>query len=177
MRAVESGVAVRIPIPPVLRRLRRQHDEAAALGVPPHVTVLYPFLPPDRLTPSVRSQLAALAAAHTSFQVRLTAVGRWPTVVYLRAEPADRLVALTMAIAARWPEFPPYGGAHAELVPPLTVCETDDPARLDVIERGLTGIHLPILAWVDRLEVLSEGDDGRWRLCWRLPLGPASGRR
>src|SRR6185312_14804244 len=29
--------------------LRREHDSSAALGVPAHVTILFPFLPPERV--------------------------------------------------------------------------------------------------------------------------------
>jgi 2'-5' RNA ligase len=168
---VESGIAIRIPIPPKVHRLRRHYDDGASLGVPPHLTVLYPFLPTDRLEPRVRDQLARIAREHEPFEVELTAVGRWPRVVYLVAEPADRLVALTNVVAECWPDFLPYGGAHAELVPHVTICESDDPLRLDAVERELDGIGLPIRARAERLEVLTEGEDGRWRPHWRIRLG------
>jgi len=167
---VESGIVIRIPIPPTVQRIRRLYD-AAALGVPPHVTVLYPFLPAERLEAGVREELARIARGHEPFDVELTAVGRWPDVVYLQAEPADRLVALTEAVAEQWPDFPPYGGAHARLVPHLSVGESDDPVALDAVERDLAGISLPIRARAERLEVLTEGGDGRWRPHWLLRLG------
>ena len=171
---MESGIAIRIAVPGTVRRIRRLHDDAATLGIPPHVTILYPFLPPDRLRPSVRQELARIARAHEPFDVELTAVGRWPGVVHLLAEPADRLVALTTALAKQWPDFPPYGGAHRVLVPHLTVSETDDPAILDAVARDLAVVRLPIRARARRLEVMTELDDGRWRLRWRLPLGSRS---
>ena len=45
----ESAVIVAVPAAePAVRAHRQQFDRAAAWGVPAHVTVLYPFVPPFR---------------------------------------------------------------------------------------------------------------------------------
>jgi len=129
---------------PLVGDWRRLHDESAAAGVPAHVTVVAPFLPPDRLTPGVIAELRALCSARHAPQVRFRRVRRFPPldgaagVVYLDPEPADGLRALTEAVVARWPEAPPYGGIHDAIVPHLTVAIADDPT-LDAVERSLTG--------------------------------------
>jgi 2'-5' RNA ligase len=141
------------------------------LRTPCHLTILYPFLPPDRLDRSVRVELARIAAAHEPFEVELTAVRRWPTVVHLAAEPADRLIALTRAVERAWPDFPPYGGVHAELVPHLTLAETDDLTVLDAVAIAADALWLPIRSRAGSMDVLTEDEDGMWRLRWRVPLG------
>ena len=98
-----SAVVVRIPVPAAVRRLRRHWDLTAPMGVPPHVTVLFPFLPPVDLTPDVRRRLAAIARSHEPFEVAFRGVGRFPTVVYLEPDPPVPFEALTAAVARRSP--------------------------------------------------------------------------
>lgn len=168
---MESGVTIRLSVPDAVRRLRHRFDPNAALGIPAHVTILYPFLPPEDLDDSVRTALARIATEHEPFDVALVEVGRWPTVVYLRPEPADRFLSLTRSVFARWPSCPPYAGIHTELVPHLTLAETDDGAVLEETATAAGKLHLPIRSRASSIEVLTDSDDGTWRLRWRLPLG------
>ena len=46
--------AILVPVPgaePVAGRLRARFDRSAGRGIPAHVTVLYPFVPPGQITP------------------------------------------------------------------------------------------------------------------------------
>jgi hypothetical protein len=67
--APASESVVLVPVPEAERVVsphRAQLDRSAALGVPAHVTVLYPFVPPPAITPPM---LDALAGAVTSVGV------------------------------------------------------------------------------------------------------------
>ncbi len=164
-----SGIVVRITVPVAIARLRRRWDRAAGAGVPAHVTILFPFLAPERLTPTDRRALAEIATGQEPFDVRFARVGRFPGVVYLVPEPSDPFARLTAEVVARFPDFPPYGGAFDGVVPHLTVTEADG-ADLDAIsDRAATS--LPFGCRITALEVIVEGDDGRWRPRWRIPLG------
>ena len=55
----------------------------------PHVTVLFPFLPVDALTPDVHAALADLAAQRRQFAARFDSVERHDQMVWLL--PADQL--------------------------------------------------------------------------------------
>jgi 2'-5' RNA ligase len=164
-----SAIIVRVPIPAGIERVRRRWDRAASLGVPPHVTILFPFFSPDRLEPPVRHELWAIAAAHVPFDVRFASVGRFPGLAYLAPEPAVEFTSLTEACVARFPDFQPYGGAHEDVVPHLTVVESDEAPMAEItsaLER-----HLPFSHRVQALEVITPTQAGPWRLRWRLPLG------
>jgi 2'-5' RNA ligase len=165
----ESAVVVRLPIPPALERIRRRRDPVASVGIPAHVTILYPFVDPDALGSGVRRELAAIAARHEPFRVRFAQVGVWPGVVYLAPEPAGRFTGLTDDLVAAFPDHPPYGGAFDEVIPHLTITESAD-TRLDTIAAE-AATSLPFERAVTRLEVLVEGPDRRWRARWRIPLG------
>lgn len=160
---------MRIPVPPALERSRRLWDWAAGVGVPAHVTILFPFLPIGRLEPAVRADLAAIVSTHGSFDVRFARVERFPGVVYLAPEPSAPFTRLTVAVVARYPDFPPYGGAFDTVIPHLTIAESDDGPFDEIAEHARA--TLPFEHRVSALELIVEGGDGRWRTRWRVPLG------
>ena len=168
-----SAVIVRVPVPAPVERIRRRWDYAARLGVPSHVTVLFPFFGPDDLDRAVRRELAAIATRHRPFRVRFERVGRWPSVAFLAPEPSEPFARLTRDVVERFPDYPPYEGAHAEVVPHLTVAENPN-APLDEIA-GAVEAALPFEHLVTSLAVLIETADGRWHGHWRLPLGGSNG--
>jgi 2'-5' RNA ligase len=165
-----SAIVVRIRVPAGIERLRRAHDRSARLGVPAHVTILYPFVAASELLPAIREEVATIAAEIRAFEVGFESVARWPGVVYLEPQPSAPFTALIDRAAARFPEHQPYGGAISEVIPHLTVVESDG-APLDEILVA-AGAALPFKAEADALEVLVEGDDGRYRRRWRLPFRP-----
>jgi 2'-5' RNA ligase len=167
-----SGVVVRVRLPPALERLRRHDDVAASAGVPPHVTLLFPFMPVAALRRHPRRALAEIAATVEPFEVRFATVGRFPGAVYLVPEPDRPFVTLTEAIAARFPDYQPYEGAFDEVIPHLTLVESAT-ASLDEIAEAAQR-YLPFSCHVAVMELLVEGPDERWHGHWRIPLG--SGR-
>ena len=164
-----SAIVIRVSVPSGLDRVRRRWDTAPRLGIPAHVTILFPFVQASELTKAHRSSLAAIARRHQPFEIDFRRVGRFPTVVYLVPEPSAPITALTEGIAAAYPGYLPYGGMFDEVVPHLTVTE-DESAPLDAIAAE-TGRWLPFTHRATALEVLVESSEGRWRGRWRLSLG------
>ena len=160
-----------IPLPARLRRLRIEHDDNANRGVPPHVTLLFPFAPAGALTRALREDVARVATAHEPFAVIFRAVGTFPSVVYLAPEPSSPFLRLTADLFSAFPAYPPYEGeiAMEALVPHLTMAE-DAGDRAAALPREIAP-SLPIRAVVRSLAVIAEDDHGRWSLRWRLPLG------
>jgi 2'-5' RNA ligase len=147
-------------------RLRHTHDAPA--GMPPHVTLLFPFVPAERVD-EVEEPLAGLVAVAPAFDLAFRRTARFPEVLYLDPEPAEPFLTLTAAIAAEWPEHAPYEGAFDTVIPHLTVAESRDPAVLDRIAAEVEP-HLPVQTRVREASLFVE-DDGRWREHTRLPLG------
>ena len=105
-----SAVLVHIPeAEPVVGGWRLGHTYDAPLGVPPHVTLLFPFVPADELTGEVEERLARIVGAAEPFDVTFPRTARFPTLIYLEPHPSRPFSVLTEAIAAEWPEHPPYG--------------------------------------------------------------------
>ena len=164
-----SGLAVPFRVPPALVRLRRRWDYAALAGAGAHVTILFPFLPCPDLQPGVRAELAAIAGRLPAFDVRFERVRRFPGLVWIEPEPAEPFSTLTAAVAARWPDHPPYGGMFETVIPHLTVVESED-APLDDVEDAARRAA-PFTARAERLELWCQDAAARWRPRWRMPFG------
>ena len=154
----ESGLVLMVPgAEPIVRELRYRFDPAAAAGVGAHITVLYPFVPLDSLDGGVEQAVALVAAGHGAFDLELTAVRAWPDVVYLSIKPEAPVRALTGAMAARWPDHPPYGGAFDDIVPHLTIGHGGE----DLLAEAEAAVspHLPVKARITEVSlVVLEGD-------------------
>jgi len=167
----ESAVVVAVPeAEPVVGELRLQHTYDAPLGMPAHVTLLYPFVPAAELDDGVEERLARLLAAEPAFDVAFRRTARWPQLVYLAPEPAEPFSRLTEALVAEWPEHPPYEGVHEVVIPHLTVAESDGAEVLDNVAAELEP-KLPVELRVHEAQLYAEGEDGRWRERRSFPLG------
>lgn len=72
----ESALLVPVPAAePTVGQHRARLDEAATDGVPAHITVLYPFLPPAGVDKTLLAALGRLFAGHAAFQFTLDKVG------------------------------------------------------------------------------------------------------
>jgi len=140
-------------------------------GVPAHVTLLFPFVPSDEVDERTVSELAALFEATSAFEVAFRRADRFPEVLYLAPEPAEPFVALTEALVARWPGYPPYAGAFDTVVPHLTVAHGDG-AVLDAAAADIKP-SLPIGSVVREALLLEEiePDWGRWGPRARFSFG------
>lgn len=133
------------------------------LGVPPHITILVPFMDPAHITPTVLVKAQAALMDIPSFEFTLRRVGRFPTTAYLAPEPSEPFVTMTAALFRAFPEFPPYGGEHADVIPHLTVAHGDaeraTAAAMELEDRlRQTGQVTATCACV----VLLENSTGRW---------------
>ncbi len=176
----ESAVIVAVSLPPALERLRVAYVPVASLGVPAHVTLLYPFIPPAEITASDVERLRALVAAEPAFELELSAVRTFPAedgrpgTTYLAPSATEPFVRLTLAIWAAFPEHPPFEGAYADIVPHATVA--DAAGRRDEVASVAGGL-LPIRRRVREAWLIAEGDDRRWRRRARMPLGTSANAR
>jgi 2'-5' RNA ligase len=152
--------------------VRRDHSvEAVALGIPFHVTLLYPFAPRGDLTDELLSETGAFFAGRRSFEFELTRIATWPRVVYAVPEPDDELRDLMRALFARFPQWPPYEGIHDEVVPHATLGEEVDAAAVrDEIELRVAPL-LPRRCQARAVALLEEFEAERWRERERFPLG------
>ena len=156
-----TALIVEVPeAEPAVGELRLQHDSSAALGVPAHITILFPFADAAAVD---EGGLADLFSRFRAFDFKLDRVERFDDgIVWLHPEPSLRFVDLTSAVAERWPDHPPYEGMFDEPIPHLTVSETPIDVQVD----------LPIAARTREVTLIEEDEStGRWTKRRSFPLG------
>jgi len=165
-----STVIVTVPeAEPVVGKWRQRYTLDAPAGIPAHVTILFPFVEPERLG-EVEGRLAELISAVPAFDLTFARTARFTDVLYLEPDPAGPFVALTHAIEREWPDQPPYGGHYETIVPHLTIAEPEDPGVFDEIAAEVEP-QLPIVTRVSEATLFVEDHAGHWHEHGRLPFG------
>lgn len=141
---------------------RNDTVEVATLGVPPHITLLYPW----RSAPLEERDLQLLEETLTGFEPFELCFDRLATlevgVIYLglKGERAPR--AMMKAIFTAFPDTPPYGGVFANPASHLTVakCAPKNPVTLH--NEFAEELGLPPKRRVDEVVVMEEREEKRW---------------
>ncbi len=170
---IESALIITVPkAEPLVRALRERFDPSAAVGVPAHITILYPFMPPSAIIADVLTELRDLFTQFVAFEFELTGLRRFPEVLYLAPSPAEPFKTLTHVVVERYPGYPPYGGTFLEVIPHLTIADVDEAGQLDDIEREFMqqrGAHLPVKATANEVWLI-ENASGRWEVQEKFEL-------
>lgn len=169
--------AVLVPVPEaeeLVGAWRSVHDPTARTGVPPHITLVVPWLPPEQIKAEHFEELDVLLAAQKQFDYSLEQV-RWfgERVLWLAPTPAAPFRDLTTLVAGHF-GTPPWQGEFSEVVPHLTVglagyaqAGTLADAAEDLVAR------LPVACRAREVDVMC-GDGSRWSVAHRVSLaGPA----
>ena len=161
----QSALFVVVPeAEPWVRTLRSQYDPSAQVGVPAHVSVLFPFMPRESLTGAVLKRLRVAFRPFASFTFTLERIARFPQTTYLAPEPPDTFTAMTAALVREFPDYPPYGGRFNQVIPHLTVADQSEEFA-SIAERELAaelqrrGI---IRATCRTVELFENSNDGYW---------------
>ena len=167
-----SRAALLVPFPEVAAAVAPwlEHSVGArpSHGVPPHVTLLFPFPPPDdEVVLATRQLLDAVDA----FDVEFTELLRFESskALYLAPEPSRPFVRATGSLWNRFPAWPPYGGEVPDSTPHLTVAWG---ALLDEAEADLRP-RLPLRARAREALLLTELEPTRWVVHTSFPLAGA----
>ena len=164
-----SALIVAVPeAEPLVHDWRLRYDNAE-LGIPAHVTLIFPFVPAEEIGVELLDELRKLFAEQPAFEFTLAGVARFADVAWLAPDPSDPFRRLTDLIFSRYPDYPPYEGLHEEVLPHLTVA-MGDAALQDEVDAALTP-HLPIAAHAGEVTLLVEDESGHWAEFVRFPLG------
>ena len=120
-------------------RWRAEHDVAARSGIPAHVTVRTPFLPPEYW----RDPALSLLERFLPIDVTLSHLENRPGGLVLIVEPDDELREISEAVGSSWPSLPPHKGNRPDLAYHMTVVRTaNDSIRSQAWEA--IAPHLPL---------------------------------
>jgi 2'-5' RNA ligase len=152
---------------------RRFQHESVERGIPPHITILFPFLPATAIDERVVARLERLYAPVQRFAYDLATVESFPDATWLAPVPADPFLDLIARTSGTFPDLPPYGDPGHVPVPHCTIGTDADPARVEAMLdelRARLGPKLPIRCRADEVVLVGEQADGRWERRASFPL-------
>lgn len=175
--ATETAVLVLVPEAEGAVAEHRAHlDMAASWGVPAHLSVVYPFVPPADVDDRVLARLASAIGTVPAFDCTFSRTDWFgDDVLWLAPEPDTPFRELIRAVVAAFPGHQPYGGLYAEPTPHLTVGELrlGSAAELTAADLAVRA-HLPIRARVEHAVLLAgRPEHGTWHPVADLRLGGA----
>jgi 2'-5' RNA ligase len=159
-------VVVAAEAEPVVGEWRRRYlRESVRRGIPPHLTILFPFLPAQEIDAQVLAQLGRLYAPVQPFAYELASVESFPDAAWLAPVPAEPFHELVGIARRAFPAFPPYGNPEHVVVPHCTIGTDADPAGVEVMVRELRerlAPRLPIRCRADEVVLVGEQANGSW---------------
>jgi len=166
MSSPDRGSVLLIEVPeaePAVREHRERLDENARLGIPAHITVLYPFLPADAISAAVLARLEDVFAPVSAFGLRLDHTDWFgENVLWLGPEDPAPLAALTDLVWEAFPAFPPFQGQHEVVIPHLTVGHGHPLSDMRAAEESVSA-SLPVEARVSTVTLMTEQSaGGQW---------------
>ena len=160
----QSGLIVEIPeAEPAVRQHRERLDASAPLGIPAHITVLFPFKAPGTIDAAVLTQLERLFAAVSGFSFRLDHTDWFgDDVLWLAPRDPGRFRALTQRVYDAFPAFPPFGNQFDDVIPHLTIGHGHPPNDLHTAEESVQA-HLPIDGHATAVTLMTQQSaGGQW---------------
>ncbi len=159
--------------------LRRRHTPGGERGMPPHVTLLTPFVDVDDFGPEIADRLSRAFSNVRAFDFSFAKVDRFDAgVLYLSVEPIDRMRTLIRRLCDEFPDLKPYSAYTPDTVIPhqtLAIGEAfpngatpKDEELVANLEAEVVGA-LPIKCRAKDVAVMADGPDG-WTLVWRASL-------
>jgi len=178
----ESGLILAVPsLTSVIGPWRATVPSAAGGGSPPHVTLLYPWLPAPT-SPQQRAELRQVLTRIEAITLAFSHLDRFPSgVLFLTlTDEADTAVrAVTRQLVAAFPACLPYGGEFPDPHPHLTVA-LGTHAELDVIQSAVEGAVVAFMnkpVTVADVTVMERGTDDLWREVHYVRMGPEKASR
>ncbi|MCX4764505.1 2'-5' RNA ligase family protein [Streptomyces sp. NBC_01275] len=175
MGTVTIGVSIAVPEPhgSLLQERREGFGDAAAHGIPTHVTLLPPTEVPAGELPAVEAHLVEVAAAGRPFPMRLSGTGTFrplsPVVFVQVVEGAEACSRLQQQVRdasgplARELQFPYH--------PHVTVAHGIDEAAMDRAYEELADYEAQ---WpCTGFALYEQGPDGVWRKLYEYAFGSA----
>jgi 2'-5' RNA ligase len=170
---LESVLLITVPAAEAaVARYRSRLDSSAPLGIPAHVTVLYPFVPSPAVDADALASLARLFSSAGEFSFVLDRTGWFgDQVLWLGPEEPAPFRTLTQLVFSAFPSCPPYGGQFEDVVPHLTVGDTGSLSDLRAAEEAVRP-HLPIVGEAAEVALMTGPPAGDpWITVATFPLG------
>lgn len=143
--------------------------------IPPHVTLAFPFLPLESITPEIVETLTQFFNETPSFDFELNQI-RWFSndVVYLEPSKGDTFSGIIETLQRMFPDFHPYDGQFELVIPHLCLSEQGSLSDRRALARRAAEF-LPVSSHATHVWMMSDknGPDA-WSIARIFYLEPTS---
>lgn len=146
----------------VLAPVRLEHDWSARRGVPAHVTLFGPFVPPAEMTPELLERLRELFVHEAALRISLDRLGRLGDTACLFPDAWHALAGVTERLGRLRPDLRQRVRRYHVTV--ARACSDTLLARVSAEVQP----HLPIADWADVAELVERRGDGTVRTVARF---------
>ena len=164
-------------VEPVAQPYRRKYTDDGALGLLPHLTLLYPFVAQTEWNPGVRQAVEKCLSSLSPFNFELVKVShfRAQNVLFLDPAPKDVILELTRCLAETFPDYPLYEGKIPleEHHPHVTIAIAPTDQEFIEIEESFSreiSNRLPLTIMADEVWFIVKADN-RWQCHTKISLG------
>ncbi len=131
--------------------LLQRYAPETSVRVPAHITLLFPFVAPERLG-EVSKKLREICAPIAPFDITMQGYDSFPGVTFMNPANPAPIQAVFRKIYAGFPECPPYGGQFGhDLHPHMTIGEFASQAEQ---QAAILPDYAPITFRVERLHLI-----------------------
>jgi len=159
----------------IVGTFRSQYTEDGS-GVPPHVTLFYPFFAPSEITPEILGRVERVTSAVRPFDFAVTGLAAFSqAVIYLTPEPATPFLELIARLWNEFTEITPYWAEYDEVVPHITIADLAlaEGADLRAEVEAMITPRLPIRCTASEVRLLQRlrPAPAPWDVRASFPLG------
>jgi 2'-5' RNA ligase len=151
----------------LISKWRHATVAVASKGVPPHITLLYPWRPAPITDVDVSALKSILKGQHP-FPLVFTRVEQFSNrVLYLAIDEKSEVRTLMQKIIAAFPDASPYGGEFSNPIPHLTIAKVPNDVIFDALIQEVSASiesELPIEIIIREIVVMEEDEDTNWKI-------------
>jgi hypothetical protein len=168
---MESTLVILVPeAEGLVQSFRDRYDPSAKVGMPAHITLLYPFKPPDEIDGLVIDTLRHCFFRFPPFKFSLRTINQFAgETLYLVPEPEQPFRELTLGIWGCYPETPPYRGRYST----VRLLGEQELAKVALEFGQASQGCLPVQAEATEV-ALMDSRSGRWEVNTMFRLGQES---
>ncbi|MBZ0302015.1 MAG: 2'-5' RNA ligase family protein [Anaerolineae bacterium] len=139
------------PVQAIAMPIMRQYAPESLIRFRPHITLLFPFVPFQRIQAAC-DRLYPLCAGIAPFEITLEGYDEFPGVIYMKPADPEPIRAVFRTIHQAFPDYPPYEGKFGDdsIEPHMTVATFDSIHEQPVVPLPN---YPPITFRVDRLHL------------------------
>lgn len=160
-----------IPAPsadPIISKWRKRYDQVVLHGIPSHITLLFPFKDPSKITPEIIQKLKGIFSNVKQFSFVLDRIKTFPNVIFLDPNPREEFIKLTEAIVHVFPENPPYERKYKSINPHTTIAaKLSDIKQTDLLKKQIEADiskNFPIQCIAKEAWLMIEDENGEWHI-------------